>query len=92
MSEEEAAAMPKDQLFNIHVAAHDLDVLKRAAEFEGLSTSVFVTRAALREAELLLASADRTIVPADMFASLMASLDEPVEAPRLSEAFARHGS
>jgi hypothetical protein len=31
-------------------------------------------------------------MPAEMFASVMASLDVPDAAPRLSEAFARHGS
>ncbi|NTV39387.1 MAG: DUF1778 domain-containing protein [Demequinaceae bacterium] len=84
--------MPKDQVLNTRISARDLDVLKRAAELEGVSTSAFVTKASLRDAEVLLARTDRTAMPADMFASVMASLDVPDEAPRLSEAFARHGS
>ena len=92
MSIQEAFAMPKDQVLNTRISARDLDVLKRASELEGVSTSAFVTKAALREAEVLLARSDRTVMPADMFASVMASLDVPEPAPRLSEAFARHGS
>ncbi|MCB2412793.1 DUF1778 domain-containing protein [Demequina sp. TTPB684] len=84
--------MPKDQVLNTRISTRDLDVLKRAAELEGMSTSAFVTRAALRDAELLLARSDRTVMPAETFASVMASLDVPDAAPRLSEAFARHGS
>ena len=74
------------------ISARDLDVLKRAAELEGVPTSAFVTKAALRDAEVLLARSDRTVMPAGMFACLMASLEVPDAAPRLSEAFARHGS
>ena len=43
MSEQEASAMPKDQVLNTRISARDLDVLKRAAELEGVSTSAFVT-------------------------------------------------
>jgi len=38
--------MPKNQVLNTRISARDLDVLKRAAELEGISTSAFVTRAA----------------------------------------------
>lgn len=77
----------KDQVLNTRISARDLEVLKRAAEFDGLSTSAFVTRAAVREAEATLARADRTVVPADLFESIMATLDVPNEAPRLRRAF-----
>jgi len=92
MSIQEASAMPKDQVLTTRISACDLDALKRAAEIEGVSTSAFVTRAAVRAAEVLLARSDRTVMPADMFASVMASLNVPDAAPRLSEAFARHSS
>lgn len=84
--------MPKNQVLNTRISARDLDVLKRAAELDGLSTSAFVTRAALRDAELLLARTDRTVMPAAMFASMIATLDVPDDAPRLREAFERHAS
>lgn len=57
--------MPKDQVLNTGISARDLNVLQRAAEFEGVSTSAFVTKAALRDAEMLLARSDRTVVPAE---------------------------
>lgn len=46
----------------------------------------------MRDAEVLLARSDRTVMPTDMFASVMDSLDVPDAAPRLSAAFARHDS
>lgn len=84
--------MPRGQVLSTRISARDLDAIKRAAELDDMSTSAFVTRAALREAETVLARNDRTLMPADMFASLMESLDTPDAAPRLRKAFARHGS
>lgn len=80
----------KDQVLNVRIAAADLATLREAAEIEGLSTSAFVTRAALREAGPLTARADRTVLPAATFDALMTSLDTPDGAPRLREALARH--
>ncbi len=77
----------KDQVLNTRISANDLEVLKRAADLDGLSTSAFVTRAAVREAEAVIARADRTSIPADLFESIMATLDVPDEAPRLRRAF-----
>lgn len=82
----------KDQVLNVRIASADLAMLKEAAEIEGLSTSAFVTRAALREAGPLIARADRTVLPAATFDALIESLDTPDAAPRLREAFARHGA
>lgn len=84
--------MSKDQVLSTRISPHDHEVLKRAAEIEGVSTSAFVTRATVRDAEVLLTRSDRIVTPADMFASVMASLDVPDAAPRLSEAFASHRS
>lgn len=77
----------KDQVLNTRISARELELLKRAANLDGLSTSSFVTRAAVREAEATIARADRTAIPADLFDSIMATLDVPDEAPRLRRAF-----
>jgi uncharacterized protein (DUF1778 family) len=47
---------------------------------------VFVIRSARAEADRVLARADQTIMPADQFDALMASLDEPDPAPLLTGA------
>ena len=47
---QEVTPVPKDQVLNTRISASDLDVLKRAAALAGVSTSAFVTEAALREA------------------------------------------
>lgn len=80
----------KDQVLNTRISASDLEVLKHAAELDGLSTSAFVTRAAMREAQATIARADRTPIPAELFESIMATLDVPDEAPRLRRAFEKH--
>ena len=90
MSIQREAAVSKDQMLNARITARDLDALKRAAELAGVSTSAFVTRAALREAELTLAQQDRTVMPREMFDAVIASLDIADDAPRLRAAAARH--
>lgn len=61
-----------------------------AAEIQRLSVSAFVLQAATAEADRLLARTEHTLMPADQFDSLMASLDRPDEAPTLARAAARH--
>jgi uncharacterized protein (DUF1778 family) len=87
MYTQEVAGMAKDHVLNARISGADLELLKRAAELSGMSTSSFVTQTALREAELLTASVDVTVMKAEQFAALMASLDDPDPAPRLAKAF-----
>jgi len=60
-----------------------------AAQIQHLSVSAFVLQAASGEAARLLARAEHTVMPAEQFDSIMASLDEPDEAPNLARAAAR---
>lgn len=53
------------------------------------SVSTFVLRAALNEADRVLARSDVVFMPAEQFDALMDSLDTPDEAPVLAHA-ARH--
>ena len=64
-------------------------LITQAARARRESISAFVLRAALTEADRVLARSDVTPMPADQFDELVASLDEPDEAPRLREAVRR---
>jgi uncharacterized protein (DUF1778 family) len=59
--------------------------ISEAAELLGEPVSVFVVRSARAEADKVLARAHRTVMPAEQFDLLIASLDEPDEAPLLTE-------
>jgi uncharacterized protein (DUF1778 family) len=53
------------------------------------SISAFVLSAAVRAADVVLARADTTLIPAEQFDALMSSLELPDEAPRLLEVASR---
>jgi len=63
--------------------------IAEAAELLGESVSAFVVRSARAEAERVLATADRTIMPAEQFDLIIASLDEPEEVPALIDMVSR---
>ena len=63
--------------------------IAQAAAMLHLSVSAFVPSAAVREADIVLARADTTLMPAEQFDALMSSLELPDEAPRLLEAATR---
>ncbi|HKT05710.1 MAG TPA: DUF1778 domain-containing protein [Rugosimonospora sp.] len=60
--------------------------IAEAAELLGEPVSAFVVRTARAEAERVLARAHTTVMPAEQFDALLASLDEPDPAPLLTEA------
>lgn len=64
-------------------------LIERAASAAGLSVSAFVVGAAVVRADEVIAAATTTRVPADYFDALLAHLDEPDVAPRLSKAATR---
>jgi uncharacterized protein (DUF1778 family) len=61
------------------------DRIERAAKLAKESTSAFVVRAAAVAADQVLARADTTVMPAEQFDELLASLDVPEEAPALAQ-------
>lgn len=65
--------------------------IEQAAALAGESVSSFVVLAALERAEILVREQASTVVPAAYFDQLVASLDEPEEAPRLARAAAKVG-
>jgi uncharacterized protein (DUF1778 family) len=64
-------------------------LIVQAAQALGESISSFVLRAARAEASRVLARPDVTLMPAEQFDELLASLDEPDEAPALRRAAQR---
>jgi uncharacterized protein (DUF1778 family) len=63
--------------------------IARAAAAVHQSVSAFVLAAAIREADVVLARADTTLMTAEQFDTLMSSLEVPAEAPRLLAAATR---
>jgi uncharacterized protein (DUF1778 family) len=60
--------------------------IEQAAALAGESLSSFVVLAALDRAEILVTERASTVVPATYFDGLVASLDDPDDAPRLVRA------
>jgi uncharacterized protein (DUF1778 family) len=60
--------------------------IEQAAALAGESVSSFVVLAALDRADVLVTERASTVVPAAYFEELVASLDEPEDAPRLAHA------
>jgi uncharacterized protein (DUF1778 family) len=65
--------------------------IEQAAALAGESISSFVVLAALDRADILVRDQASTIIPAAYFDQLVASLDEPEEAPRLARASRESG-
>lgn len=57
-----------------------------AAAMSSESISAFIVRAARTEADRVLGRADLTFMPAEQFDTIVASLDQPEEAPALTRA------
>ncbi len=62
--------------------------IEQAAAMAGMSVSSFMVGAAVDRADELITEYTTTIVPADYFDALLATLDEPDPAPRLAKAAA----
>jgi uncharacterized protein (DUF1778 family) len=63
--------------------------IAQAAAAMHQSISAFVLSVAVREADVVLARADTTLMPAEQFDTLMSSLEVPDDAPGLLEAASR---
>jgi uncharacterized protein (DUF1778 family) len=59
--------------------------ISEAADLLGEPVSAFMVRSACAEADKVLAKAHRTLMPAEQFDLLIASLDEADDAPVLTE-------
>jgi uncharacterized protein (DUF1778 family) len=82
-------SLTKDRRIEMRADADSEQRITQAAAAQHQSVSSFVLAAAVREADIVLARADHTMMPAEQFDSLMSSLDVPDTAPRLQAAAAR---
>ncbi len=78
-------AVKTDRL-EARVSPDERERIEQAASTEGLSVSAFMVGAAVERAEEVIAAATTTVAPADYFDELLAALDEPEPAARLSKA------
>jgi len=79
----------KTDRMEARVSPAERERIERAASVSGLSVSAFMVTAAVERAEVVIAEAMTTIVPADYFDALLGALDEPATAPRLAKAAQR---
>ncbi|MDR2347736.1 MAG: DUF1778 domain-containing protein [Bifidobacteriaceae bacterium] len=84
------AALPaKDARLEVRVDRATQELVTQAAALLRTTKSAFVSSAARREAERVLARADVTLMDPAVFDSMMASLDQPDEAPEFADKLSR---
>lgn len=81
--------MSKTERIELRVSIEDKDAIAAAAAMAHTTTTEFVRQAVLDRAQHVQARADRTLMPAEQFDALVASLDIADDAPNLARAFAR---
>ncbi|GAA1550763.1 hypothetical protein GCM10009827_084280 [Dactylosporangium maewongense] len=83
------AAARKTERIEVRATTDEAERIELAAQVQHLSVSAFVVQAATSAADQVIARTDITLMPADQFDELMASLDEPDDMPGLARAFDR---
>ncbi len=83
--------MSLDKRIEVRVSAADKAAIASAAALEEASPTEFVRRAVLVRVRVALARSDYTLMSAEEFDRLIASLEIPDEAPNLAKAFGRTG-
>lgn len=82
--------MAKDTHLDVRLDEREKQRITRAAALTGDTTSHFVLSAATAAADRVIAeNVARTVMPAEQFDELLASLDIPDDAPNLARLFAR---
>lgn len=76
----------KTDRMEARVSPEDRERIERAASVAGLSVSAFLVSAAVERADEIIAETTTSTLPADYFDALLAALDEPEPAPRLTRA------
>jgi len=78
-------AMVKTRRLELRTDEATDELIRVAAELLHLSKSAFVTDAARREAEKVIARSDVTLMAPEVFDQMMSSLAMPDESPELAE-------
>lgn len=79
----------KSERIELRATPDEASRIALAAQLQHLSVSAFVLQAAAAEADRVTARSEYTLMPADQFDELMASLEQPREVPALARAAAR---
>lgn len=79
----------KNARIEIRADSDSHDRITKAAALTQASVSAFVLGAANAEADRVLARSESTLMPAEQFDAILASLDQPDEAPTLSRIAAK---
>lgn len=79
----------KTDRFEARLSADERERIERGAATAGLTMSAFMVSAAVDRADVVIAEATTTVVPADYFDDLVAALDDAEPAPRLAKAAQR---
>ena len=85
----DTAAARRTERIELRATAEEAERINLAAQAQHLSVSAFVVQAATKAADRVLARTDQTLMPAEQFDALIASLDEPDDMPGLARAFER---
>lgn len=80
--------MSKTERIELRISPEDKDAIAAAAAMERITTTEFVRNAVLDRAQHVRARADRTLMPAEQFDALMATLDVADDTPKLAQVFA----
>jgi uncharacterized protein (DUF1778 family) len=83
MSIKSTSPTTKDRRVEFRTDAATEALIAEAADLLHLTKSSFVSEVAKREAEKVVARADRTLMAPDVFDALIASLDTPDDSPEL---------
>jgi uncharacterized protein (DUF1778 family) len=78
----------KDERLEMRVSKTDRDLIEDAANRLHEKVSDFARSAAITRAQQVLARAEITLMSAEQFDTLLDSLDQADDAPRLAQAFA----
>lgn len=79
----------KSERIEVRTTPEDSALIAEAADLRNQSVSAFMTAAATTEAGRIIGRCSHTLMPADQFDALMASLDEPDHAEVLAKAARR---
>lgn len=79
----------KTRRVEARVGPEDDAAITAAAKIAGMSVSSFVVSAARQEADRVIGRADTTLMPVELFESLVSALDIPDEVPALAAAAAK---
>ena len=79
---------PRDRRFQLRATASEEELIKVAAERQGVNVTEFILRSAREKAEQSLADQTRFVLDEKQWKAFMASLDRPAQdKPRLRQLF-----